>query len=82
VSGSGNSSSHALRGGLMITGWRSTVSVNTVKSHVRSIYGKLGVSSHRLAVLTAHERGLLGNQRPVALGPAAATRSDRRLTPR
>ena len=36
-----------------------TVSVNTVKSHVRSIYTKLGVSSRRLAVLAAHERGLL-----------------------
>ena len=36
-----------------------TVSVNTVKSHTRSIYTKLGVSSRRLAVLAAHERGLL-----------------------
>jgi LuxR family maltose regulon positive regulatory protein len=36
-----------------------TVSVNTVKSHVRSIYTKLGVSSRREAVLVAHERGLL-----------------------
>ncbi len=35
------------------------VSVNTVKSHVRAIYGKLGVSSRRTAVLTALERGLL-----------------------
>ena len=35
------------------------VSVNTVKSHVRAIYGKLGVSSRRTAVLAAHERGLL-----------------------
>ena len=34
-----------------------TVSVNTVKSHVRSIYMKLGVSSRRLAVLAAHEHG-------------------------
>jgi LuxR family transcriptional regulator, maltose regulon positive regulatory protein len=38
-----------------------TVSVNTVKSHVRSIYAKLGVSSRRLAVLAAHENGLLTN---------------------
>ena len=38
-----------------------TVSVNTVKSHVRSIYTKLGVSSRRLAVLAAHERGLLSS---------------------
>jgi LuxR family transcriptional regulator, maltose regulon positive regulatory protein len=35
------------------------VSVNTVKSHVRSIYSKLGVSSRRSAVLAAHERGLV-----------------------
>jgi LuxR family maltose regulon positive regulatory protein len=38
-----------------------TVSVNTVKNHVRSIYQKLGVSSRRLAVLTAHEHGLLNS---------------------
>jgi LuxR family maltose regulon positive regulatory protein len=36
-----------------------TVSVNTVKSHIRSIYTKLGVGSRRSAVLTAHEHGLL-----------------------
>jgi len=36
-----------------------TVSVNTVKSHIRSIYAKLGVSSRRDAVLSAHDRGLL-----------------------
>jgi LuxR family transcriptional regulator, maltose regulon positive regulatory protein len=36
-----------------------TVSVNTVKSHVRSIYAKLGVSSRRDAVVHARERGLL-----------------------
>ena len=36
-----------------------TVSVNTVKSYVRSIYAKLGVSSRRMAVLSAHESGLL-----------------------
>ena len=36
-----------------------TVSVNTVKSHLRSIYRKLGVSSRRLAVLAAHEHGML-----------------------
>ena len=40
-----------------------TVSVNTVKSHVRSIYAKLGVSSRRLAVLAAHEHGLLNRAR-------------------
>jgi len=36
-----------------------TVSVNTVKSHLRSIYTKLGVSSRRMAVRSAHERGML-----------------------
>jgi LuxR family maltose regulon positive regulatory protein len=36
-----------------------TVSVNTVKSHIRSIYAKLDVSSRREAVLQANERGLL-----------------------
>jgi LuxR family maltose regulon positive regulatory protein len=35
------------------------VSVNTVKSHMRALYGKLGVSSRRTAVLAAHEQGLL-----------------------
>ena len=35
------------------------VSVNTVKSHIRSIYTKLGVCSRREAVMRAHERGLL-----------------------
>ncbi|QJY49183.1 LuxR C-terminal-related transcriptional regulator [Pseudonocardia broussonetiae] len=36
-----------------------SVSVNTVKSHVRSIYDKLGAATRRGAVLTAHELGLL-----------------------
>jgi LuxR family maltose regulon positive regulatory protein len=36
-----------------------TVSVNTVKSHIRSIYAKLGVSSRREAVRHAQDRGLL-----------------------
>jgi LuxR family maltose regulon positive regulatory protein len=35
------------------------VSVNTVKSHVRAIYGKLGVNTRRTAVLTALEGGWL-----------------------
>ena len=41
-----------------------TVSVNTIKSHVRSIYTKLGVSSRRTAVLSAHETGLLTSVHP------------------
>lgn len=36
-----------------------TVSVNIVKTHIRSIYGKLSVSSRRDAVLRARQRGLL-----------------------
>jgi LuxR family maltose regulon positive regulatory protein len=34
------------------------VSVNTVKTHVRAIYAKLGVNNRRAAVITARERGL------------------------
>lgn len=37
-----------------------TVSVNTVKSHIRSIYAKFGVSTRRDAVRRAHERNLFG----------------------
>lgn len=36
-----------------------TVSDSTVKTHVRAIYGKLGVSSRRDAVAAAHRRGVL-----------------------
>jgi LuxR family transcriptional regulator, maltose regulon positive regulatory protein len=36
-----------------------TVSHSTVKTHVRSIYGKLGVNSRRDAVVTARQRGIL-----------------------
>ena len=36
-----------------------TVSVNTVKTHIRAIYAKLGVASRREAVRRAHERNLL-----------------------
>ncbi|MBW8766910.1 MAG: hypothetical protein JF630_12015, partial [Geodermatophilales bacterium] len=36
-----------------------TVSVNTVKSHIRSIYAKLGVTSRREAVERAQDIGLL-----------------------
>jgi hypothetical protein len=36
-----------------------TISINALKSHIRSIYSKLGVSSRRCAVLAAHEYGLI-----------------------
>ena len=51
-----------------------TVSVNTVKSHVRSIYAKLGVSSRRLAVLAAHEHGLLNSAGGKPQHPPAGAR--------
>ena len=35
------------------------ISINTIKTHVRSIYGKLGVGTRREALRTAHEQGLL-----------------------
>ena len=35
------------------------ITINTVKSHSRAIYTKLGVGSRRGAVVAAHERGLL-----------------------
>jgi LuxR family maltose regulon positive regulatory protein len=36
-----------------------TLSVNTVKSHIRSIYKKLGVSTRRDATRQAQERHLI-----------------------
>ncbi|WP_345425544.1 LuxR C-terminal-related transcriptional regulator [Pseudonocardia xishanensis] len=36
-----------------------SVSLNTVKTHVRSIYTKLGVNTRRTAVLAGYERGLI-----------------------
>lgn len=39
-----------------------TVSANTVKTHVRAIYSKLGVTKRRDAVTVALERGLLENE--------------------
>ncbi|MEV6823765.1 LuxR C-terminal-related transcriptional regulator [Amycolatopsis sp. NPDC051102] len=39
-----------------------TVSPNTVKTHVRGVYAKLGVRSRREAVAVAQERGLLDTE--------------------
>ena len=40
------------------------VSVNTLRTHTRSIYAKLGVNSRRAAVRRAEELGLLSSARP------------------
>jgi LuxR family transcriptional regulator, maltose regulon positive regulatory protein len=41
-----------------------TVSHSTVKTHVRALYGKLGVNSRRDAVATARRRGILSPKLP------------------
>ena len=43
-----------------------TVSHSTVKTHVRALYGKLGVNSRREAVATARRRGILSPDGPGA----------------
>jgi hypothetical protein len=43
------------------------VPINTVKSYVRSIYNKLGISSRRTAVLAGYEHGLIATP-PAATG--------------
>ena len=35
------------------------VTLNTLRSHTKRIFTKLGVTSRRAAVLRAHERGVL-----------------------
>lgn len=39
------------------------VSLNTVRTHTKNIYAKLGVASRRAAVRQAHELNLLPGQR-------------------
>jgi LuxR family transcriptional regulator, maltose regulon positive regulatory protein len=41
-----------------------TVSHSTVKTHVRALYGKLGVNSRRDAVAAARRRGILAPDPP------------------
>lgn len=55
-----------------------TVSVNTLKTHVRSIYGKLGVGNRRDAVVVGYEHGLI--HRTVS-PPRRATARARRHVP-
>jgi DNA-binding CsgD family transcriptional regulator len=41
-----------------------SISVGTVQSHLKNIYGKLSVHSRGSAVFEAHRRGLLQRERP------------------
>jgi LuxR family maltose regulon positive regulatory protein len=41
-----------------------SVSINTVRSHVRALHGKLGVSSRADTVLVAAHSGLIGVRSP------------------
>ena len=40
-----------------------SVSLNTMRTHTKSIYAKLGVNSRRTAVRRAHELGVLPRRR-------------------
>ncbi|MEA5053634.1 MAG: LuxR C-terminal-related transcriptional regulator, partial [Propionicimonas sp.] len=46
-----------------------SISENTVKQHLKSIYRKLGVHNRREAVHAAREHGLLGLRQPDPTGP-------------
>ncbi|GAA4697193.1 LuxR C-terminal-related transcriptional regulator [Pseudonocardia yuanmonensis] len=50
-----------------------SVSVNTVKTHVRSIYAKLGVGNRRDAVVVGYEHGLMHRTASSALPTAGHT---------
>jgi LuxR family maltose regulon positive regulatory protein len=41
-----------------------SVSINTVRTHVRSLHGKLGVTSRADTVLVAAQNGLIGVRAP------------------
>ena len=48
-----------------------TISINTVKSHVKAIYAKLNVNTRRAAVAAAYRKGLISNLGDPDLGAAA-----------
>ena len=56
------------------------VSLNTVRTHTKSIYAKLGVNSRRAAVGRAAELGLLARARIGAPPPDSRTRPPRITT--
>lgn len=58
------------------TAARFNVSVNTIRTQIRTLYRKLGVSSRREAVAVAQEAGILAAARGEAVG-----RSERRYAP-
>ncbi len=49
-----------------------TIAENTVKTHVSSILGKLGVESRTQAALYAGRYGLISADEPAAVDPFAA----------
>ncbi|CPU63986.1 ATP-dependent transcriptional activator malT [Mycobacteroides abscessus] len=58
------------------TAARFNVSVNTIRTQIRTLYRKLGVSSRREAIAIAQEAGILAAARGEAVG-----RSERRYAP-
>ena len=49
------------------------VSLNTVRTHTKHIYTKLGVNNRRAAVSRAHQLGLLSRRRPLKITTALTT---------